>query len=172
MHSTWNFHFPLTCHLSQIPQILTWTSLVGGRGWWRRRYSNLYPQGHPMVLYTYYNFYCHVRFPGSRKEEVGKDEKKHLPAKLVPTQISANLSLAGTYSCGYIYLGGRLESGVFFFLVRKCLSRMKILFLQTKKGWLLGGQLAASAIYRHTERSWFSPKFLHLMILRPYRMNK
>ena len=103
VHSTWNFHFPLTCHLSQIPQIWTWTSLVGGMGRrWRQHYSTLYPQGHLMVLYTYYNFYCHVRFPGSRKEEMGKDEKTHLPAKLVPTQISANLSLAGTYSYGYI----------------------------------------------------------------------
>lgn len=52
---------------------------------------------------------------GSRKEEVGKDEKTHLPAKPVPTQISANLSLAGTYSCGHISLGGRLENVLFFF---------------------------------------------------------
>lgn len=52
---------------------------------------------------------------GSRKEEVGKDEKTHLPAKPVPTQISANLSLAGTYSCGHISLGGRLENVFFFF---------------------------------------------------------
>ena len=110
---------------------------------------------------------------GSRKEEVGKDEKTHLPAKPVPTQISANLSLAGTYSCGHISLGGRLENVYFFFfLVRKCLTRMKILFLWTKKGWLLGGQPAASAIYWHTERSWFSPKLLHLMILRPSRMKE
>lgn len=123
VHSTWNFHFPLTCHSFQIPQISMWTSLVGGgvEWWWWWHYSTLHPQGHLMGLHTYYNLYCHVRFPGSRKEEVGKDEKTHLPAKPVPTQISANLSLAGTYSCGHISLGGRLESVVFFFPREKVL---------------------------------------------------
>ena len=87
--------------------------IFGRWGW--RHYSILHPQGQLMVLHTYYSFYCRVIFPGSRKEEVGKDEKTHLPAKLDPTQHLCQ-PLLGQYLLIWPYLPLRENEkcGLFF----------------------------------------------------------
>lgn len=73
---------------------------IFGRG----HYSTFYPQDKLMVLNSYCNFYSCVRFPGGGEEEVEKDEKAYLPAKLAPTHLCQPLLGQNLVIYGHTYL--------------------------------------------------------------------
>ena len=138
VHSTWNFPFDV----SFIPGSTDFDVGIFGGG-----QGMVVALFHPAPSRPPHGSSCWLQFllscQAAGKRKWGR-MKKHtyqpsqFPHKSLPTSPWPELTHVATSP-----LEGDWKMCIFFFfLVRKCLTRMKILFLWTKKGWLLGGQPA------------------------------